>query len=120
MRHGDGGFISAPNTLAAMHSLVLYSYHSRIKGITDMTVEVDFPDSNITVTRHITRYAHHLLCKFVSQKKIFYTQRGCKICCVQGGHLGGLFEKLKATDLAPFTLISDLLRNKDSATSIDV
>ena len=31
MRHGDGGFISAPNTLAAMQALVLYSYHSRIQ-----------------------------------------------------------------------------------------
>ena len=117
MRHGDGGFISAPNTLAAMHSLVLYSYHSRIKGITDMTVEVDFPDSNITVTRHITRYAHHVLCKFVSRpKNILY---GVKVVVYKEVIWVGFLRNLRQLTL-PCTLISELQRNKDTATSIGV
>lgn len=31
MRLGDGGFVSAVDTVAALQALVLYSYHSRIK-----------------------------------------------------------------------------------------
>ena len=31
MRLGNGGFISAIDTIAALQALVLYSYHSRIK-----------------------------------------------------------------------------------------
>ena len=31
MRLGSGGFISAVDTIAALHALLLYSYHSRIK-----------------------------------------------------------------------------------------
>ena len=31
MRLGDGGFISTVDTIVALHSLVVYSYHSRIK-----------------------------------------------------------------------------------------
>ena len=37
-----------------MEALVRYSYNSRIKDITDLSVEVDIPDSNITQTFHIT------------------------------------------------------------------
>ncbi len=48
MRLGDGGFISTVDTIVAMESLVRYSYNSRIKDITDLTVEVDIPDSNKT------------------------------------------------------------------------
>ncbi len=48
MRLGDGGFISTVDTIVAMEALVRYSYNSRIKDITDLTVEVDIPDSNVT------------------------------------------------------------------------
>eukprot|EP00095_Tigriopus_kingsejongensis_P006650 maker-scaffold363_size195477-snap-gene-0.39 protein:Tk06650 transcript:maker-scaffold363_size195477-snap-gene-0.39-mRNA-1 annotation:"hypothetical protein DAPPUDRAFT_320142" len=48
MRLGDGGFISTVDTLVALQALVLYSYHSRIKDITDLRVEIDLPDSNST------------------------------------------------------------------------
>jgi hypothetical protein len=48
MRLGDGGFISTVDTIVALQALVTYSYNSRIKDITDLTVEVDIPDSNIT------------------------------------------------------------------------
>ncbi len=48
MRLGDGGFISTVDTIVAMEALVRYSYNSRIKDITDLTVEVDIPDSNLT------------------------------------------------------------------------
>ena len=71
MRHGDGGFISAPNTLAALHALVLFSYHSRIKGITDMTVEVDFPDSNLTYSHHINQGNVLDIVRFVTKSYIF-------------------------------------------------
>ena len=37
-----------------MEALVRYSYNSRIKDITDLTVEVDIPDSNMTHAFHIT------------------------------------------------------------------
>ena len=37
-----------------MEALVRYSYNSRIKDITDLTVEVDIPDSNMTHSFHIT------------------------------------------------------------------
>ena len=37
-----------------MEALVRYSYNSRIKDITDLNVEVDIPDSNLTHTFHIT------------------------------------------------------------------
>ena len=40
--------------IVAMEALVRYSYNSRIKDITDLSVEVDIPDSNITQTFHIT------------------------------------------------------------------
>ena len=53
MRLGSGGFISAVDTIAALQALVLYSYHSRIKDITDLQIQVDLPDSNITETYHI-------------------------------------------------------------------
>ncbi|TRY74425.1 hypothetical protein TCAL_00656 [Tigriopus californicus] len=48
MRLGDGGFISTVDTIVAMEALVRYSYNSRIKDITDLQVEVDIPDSNMT------------------------------------------------------------------------
>lgn len=54
MRLGDGGFISTVDTIVAMEALVRYSYNSRIKDITDLTVEVDIPDSNLTHSFHIT------------------------------------------------------------------
>ena len=54
MRLGDGGFISTVDTIVAMEALVTYSYNSRIKDITDLTVEVDIPDSNLTHSFHIT------------------------------------------------------------------
>ena len=53
MRLGDGGFISTVDTVVALESLVKYSYNSRIKDITDLEVEVDVPDSNMTHTFHI-------------------------------------------------------------------
>ena len=37
----------------AMEALVRYSYNSRIKDITDLNVEVDIPDSNITMNYYI-------------------------------------------------------------------
>ena len=54
MRLGDGGFISTVDTIVAMEALVHYSYNSRIKDITDLYVEIDIPDSNITQTIPIT------------------------------------------------------------------
>ena len=36
-----------------MEALVRYSYNSRIKDITDLNVEVDIPDSNITMNYYI-------------------------------------------------------------------
>ena len=54
MRLGDGGFISTVDTIVAMEALVTYSYNSRIKDLTDLTVEVDIPDSNLTHPFHIT------------------------------------------------------------------
>ena len=48
MRLGDGGFISTVDTIVAMESLVRYSYNSRIKDITNLVVEVDILDSNLT------------------------------------------------------------------------
>ena len=53
MRLGDGGFISTVDTVVALESLVKYSYNSRIKDITDLNVEVDIPDSNITMNYYI-------------------------------------------------------------------
>lgn len=53
MRLGDGGFISTVDTVVALESLVKYSYNSRIKDITNLEVEVDVPDSNMTHTFHI-------------------------------------------------------------------
>jgi CD109 antigen len=54
MRLGNGGFISTVDTIIATEALVRYSYNSRIKDITDLTVEVDIPDSNLTHSFHIT------------------------------------------------------------------
>ncbi len=54
MRLGDGGFISTVDTIVAMEALVHYSYNSRIKDITDLYVEIDIPDSNMTHTIPIT------------------------------------------------------------------
>lgn len=48
MRLGDGGFIATVDTIIALQALVIYSYNSRIKDITDLSVEVDLPDSNFT------------------------------------------------------------------------
>ena len=50
MRLGDGGFISSVDTVVALQALVIYSYNSRIKDITDLSVEVDLPDGNFTDT----------------------------------------------------------------------
>ena len=54
MRLGDGGFISTVDTIIAMEALVRYSYNNRIKDITDLSIEVDIPDSNVTKTFKIT------------------------------------------------------------------
>ena len=54
MRLGDGGFISTVDTVVALEALVIYSYNSRIKDITDLNVIVDVPDSNVTKDFHIT------------------------------------------------------------------
>ncbi|TRY72565.1 hypothetical protein TCAL_06513 [Tigriopus californicus] len=54
MRLGDGGFISTVDTIVALQALVLYSYHSRIKDITDLQVDVDLPDSNVTESFYFT------------------------------------------------------------------
>ena len=40
--------------IVAMEALVRYSYNSRIKDITDLNVEIDIPDSNLTEIFHIT------------------------------------------------------------------
>ena len=48
MRLGDGGFVSSVDTIVALEALVIYSYNSRIKDITDLSVIVDVPDSNVT------------------------------------------------------------------------
>ena len=53
MRLGNGGFISSVDTVVALKALVLYSYHSRIKDLTALSVDVDLPDSNLTETFHI-------------------------------------------------------------------
>ena len=48
MRMGDGGFISTVDTIVALEALVTYSYNNRINDITELNVEVELPDSNIT------------------------------------------------------------------------
>lgn len=53
MRLGDGGFVSTVDTIIALEALVRYSYNSRIKDITDMRLDVDIPDSNLTHTFHV-------------------------------------------------------------------
>ena len=40
--------------IVAMEALVRYSYNSRIKDITDLSVEVDLPDSNYTETLYFS------------------------------------------------------------------
>lgn len=50
MRLGEGGFIATVDTIVALQALVIYSYNSRIKDITDLSVEIDLPDSNFTQT----------------------------------------------------------------------
>ena len=50
MRLGDGGFIASVDTVVALQALVIYSYNSRIKDITDLSVQVDLPDSNTSTT----------------------------------------------------------------------
>ena len=54
MRLGDGGFISTVDTIVALQGLVIYSYNSRIKDITDLSVQVDLPDGNFTDTLHFS------------------------------------------------------------------
>ena len=48
MRLGNGGFISTVDTVVALEALVTYSYNSRIKDITNLKIELELPDSNIT------------------------------------------------------------------------
>ena len=48
MRMGDGGFIATVDTIVALEALVTYSYNNRINDITELNVEVNLPDSNIT------------------------------------------------------------------------
>lgn len=54
MRLGDGGFISTVDTIVALQALVIYSYNSRIKDITDLTVDIEMPDSNTTETMYFS------------------------------------------------------------------
>ena len=54
MRMGDGGFISTVDTIAALEALVTYSYNNRINDITELNVEVELPDSNITENVEVT------------------------------------------------------------------
>ena len=51
--HHREGFELFLDTIVAMEALVRYSYNSRIKDITDLNVEVDIPDSNITMNYYI-------------------------------------------------------------------
>lgn len=53
MRLGVGGFISTVDTIVALEALVSYSYNNRIKDITNLNIELDIPDSNITETLRI-------------------------------------------------------------------
>jgi len=55
MRLGVGGFISSIDTVIALEALVRYSYNNNIKDLTEMTVTVDLPDSNITKYFPITK-----------------------------------------------------------------
>ena len=48
MRLGVGGFIATQDTIVALEALVSYSYNSRIKDITNLNIEIEIPDSNIT------------------------------------------------------------------------
>ena len=52
MRLGDTGFISNVDTIIALQALVTFSYNSRIKDITDLDVELNFPASNLTEKLH--------------------------------------------------------------------
>ena len=54
MRMGDGGFISTVDTIVALEALVTYSYNNRINDITELNVEVELPDSNITENVAVT------------------------------------------------------------------
>ena len=42
-----------PSEIVSKPQLELLNLPPRIKGITDMTVELDFPDSNLTFSQHI-------------------------------------------------------------------
>ena len=53
MRQGDGGFISTVDTVIALDALIQYSYNHRIKDITNLDIEVDIPDSELTKRYHI-------------------------------------------------------------------
>ena len=48
MRLGNGGFIATVDTIITLEALVIYSYNSRIKDLTNLNIEIDIPDSNIT------------------------------------------------------------------------
>ena len=54
MRLGVGGFIGTQDTIIALEALVSYSYNSRIKDITNMNIEVEIPDSNITSNKYFS------------------------------------------------------------------
>jgi len=56
MRLGVGGFISTVDTIVALEALVIYSYNNNIKDLTQMTVTVNLPDSNITDNLNINRH----------------------------------------------------------------
>lgn len=53
MRLADGGFVAAVDTIIALQALTVYSYNNRIKDITDLYVNVELPDSNLTDRVHI-------------------------------------------------------------------
>ena len=58
MRLGDTGFISNVDTIIALQALVTFSYNSRIKDITDLDVELNFPASNLTENLHFKGDSH--------------------------------------------------------------
>ncbi|XP_071744217.1 CD109 antigen [Lepeophtheirus salmonis] len=48
MRQSSGGFISFVDTIIALDGLIQYSYNSRMKDVTNLKINVDLPQSNIS------------------------------------------------------------------------
>ena len=66
------------DTIVAMEALVRYSYNSRIKDITDLNVEVDIPDSNITMNYYIDGKVSDFIYKLCSFFLICIILQGSK------------------------------------------